>query len=555
MPAKASTRCTTTRAEIRRIARVAFEAARRRKKSASARVCSVDKANVLETSQLWREVVTDEARAFPDVELSHMYVDNCAMQLVRNPKQFDVIVTGNMFGDILSDEASMLTGSIGMLPSASLDERGKGLYEPIHGTAPDIAGKGWRIPLATILSAALMLRYSLGQPQAAERVENAVTRVLRDGLRTADIHTAGTRTRRNPRNGRRSRRRALNYGHVESRHRRVARNGGVGARAAHARGARLRPSRAGVFLDLSGGGQRPGDRQADRGGKDTRLDVAELKKLPVIISCQGGDYTSEIYPKLRQEGWKGYWIDAASALRMNDDAVIILDPLNLELIKDSITTGLKNYIGGNCTVSLMLMGMAGLFQRDEVEWMTSMTYQAASGQGAAAMRDLVAQMATIGEVAPGQLLDDPASAILDIDRGVTESIRARDLPKENIGYPLAGSLLAWIDKDLGNGQSREEWKAQAEANKILGRKKRQRDSHGRDLCAHRRDALPQPGDDAQAAAAAADGRGRGDAGRRARLGEGGAEPAGGNAGRADPGGGDGEADRTGRPPAQAPHGR
>jgi 3-isopropylmalate dehydrogenase len=153
----------------------------------------VDKANVLETSQLWREVVTTEARSFQDVELTHMYVDNCAMQLVRNPKQFDVIVTGNMFGDILSDEASMLTGSIGMLPSASLDERGKGLYEPIHGTAPDIAGKGLANPLATILSAALMLRYSLRQPEAAERVERAVTKVLKSGLRTADIHTAGTR--------------------------------------------------------------------------------------------------------------------------------------------------------------------------------------------------------------------------------------------------------------------------------------------------------------------------------------------------------------------------
>jgi 3-isopropylmalate dehydrogenase len=175
--------------EIRRIARVAFEAARKR----SRRVCSVDKANVLETSQLWREVVTAEARAFPDLELTHMYVDNCAMQLVRNPKQFDVIVTGNMFGDILSDEASMLTGSIGMLPSAALDERGKGLYEPIHGTAPDIAGKDVANPLATILSAALMLRYSLGQPQAAQRIEHAVSKVLRSGLRTADIHTPGTR--------------------------------------------------------------------------------------------------------------------------------------------------------------------------------------------------------------------------------------------------------------------------------------------------------------------------------------------------------------------------
>src|SRR5687767_16000469 len=175
--------------EVRRIARVAFEAARKR----SRRVCSVDKANVLETSQLWREVVSAEARAFPDVELTHMYVDNCAMQLVRNPKQFDVIVTGNMFGDILSDEASMLTGSIGMLPSAALDENGKGLYEPIHGTAPDIAGKGVANPLATILSAAMMLRYSLKDEKSAERIEKAVTKVLRDGLRTADIHTAGTR--------------------------------------------------------------------------------------------------------------------------------------------------------------------------------------------------------------------------------------------------------------------------------------------------------------------------------------------------------------------------
>jgi len=175
--------------EIRRIARVAFDAARKRSK----RVCSVDKANVLETSQLWREVLTAEGKAYPDVELSHMYVDNCAMQLVRNPKQFDVIVTGNMFGDILSDEASMLTGSIGMLPSASLDSRGKGLYEPIHGTAPDIAGKGLANPLATILSAAMMLRYSLAQTQAAERVEKAVTKVLQAGLRTADIHTPGTR--------------------------------------------------------------------------------------------------------------------------------------------------------------------------------------------------------------------------------------------------------------------------------------------------------------------------------------------------------------------------
>ena len=175
--------------EIKRIARVAFDAARKRGR----RVCSVDKANVLETSQLWRDVVSAEGAKYPDVELTHMYVDNCAMQLVRNPKQFDVIVTGNLFGDILSDEASMLTGSIGMLPSAALDEAGKGLYEPIHGSAPDIAGRGVANPLATILSAAMMLGYSLNQAQAASRIEAAVSRVLRDGLRTADIHTAGAR--------------------------------------------------------------------------------------------------------------------------------------------------------------------------------------------------------------------------------------------------------------------------------------------------------------------------------------------------------------------------
>ena len=175
--------------EIERIARVAFELARGRKR----RLCSVDKANVLETTAFWREVVTRVGRDYPDVELSHMYVDNAAMQLVRAPKQFDVIVTGNLFGDILSDQASMLTGSIGMLPSASLDAHGKGLYEPIHGSAPDIAGKGVANPLATILSVAMMLRHSFARADLAERIEKAVGRVLDQGLRTADIASAGTR--------------------------------------------------------------------------------------------------------------------------------------------------------------------------------------------------------------------------------------------------------------------------------------------------------------------------------------------------------------------------
>ena len=223
-----------------------------------------------------------------------------------------------------------------------------------------------------------------------------------------------------------------------------------------------------VFFSTSqAGGKGPAIGKSTEPVKNA-MDIAELKQLPVIVSCQGGDYTSDVYPKLRKQGWKGYWIDAASALRMNDDAVIILDPLNMDLIKDAIKAGTRDYVGGNCTVSLMLMGMAGLFQRDEVEWMTSMTYQAASGAGAAAMRDLVQQMAVMGDRAR-PLLEDPASAILEIDRAVAESMRSSSFPKASTGYPLAGSLLPWIDKDLGNGQSREEWKAQVEANKILGR--------------------------------------------------------------------------------------
>jgi 3-isopropylmalate dehydrogenase len=177
-----------SRPEIERIAHVAFQAAQKRNK----RLTSVDKANVLETSQFWKDIVTEVHKSYPDVELDHMYVDNAAMQLVKAPKKFDVVVTGNMFGDILSDEAAMLTGSIGMLPSASLDANNKGLYEPSHGSAPDIAGKGIANPLATILSAAMMLKFSLNQPAAAARIEAAVESVLAQGLRTADIWSEGT---------------------------------------------------------------------------------------------------------------------------------------------------------------------------------------------------------------------------------------------------------------------------------------------------------------------------------------------------------------------------
>ena len=209
-------------------------------------------------------------------------------------------------------------------------------------------------------------------------------------------------------------------------------------------------------------------------GKDTPAvrnarAVDELAAMDILVSCQGGDYTSEIYPKLRAAGWNGYWIDAAKTLRMNDDAIIILDPVNMPIIKNALSRGIKNFIGGNCTVSCMLMGMHGLFQHDLVEWMTCMTYQAASGGGAQHMRELLTQFGIINaEVGP--LLADPASAILEIDRKVQAKQSDGTLPMEHFGgVPLAGNLIPWIDKDLGNGMSLEEWKGGAETNKILGR--------------------------------------------------------------------------------------
>jgi len=198
-------------------------------------------------------------------------------------------------------------------------------------------------------------------------------------------------------------------------------------------------------------------------------DLAALAACDVLISCQGGDYTKEIYPKLRDAGWNGYWIDAASALRMKDHAVLILDPVNRDVIDRALAAGLKDYVGPNCTVSLMLMAMTGLFRAGLVEWVTSMTYQAASGAGARNMRQMIAQMGHLHHAVAAPLAD-PASTILEIDRGVTAALRSPDLPASEFGgHALAGSLLPWIAEDLGNGQSKEEWKAQAEGNKILGR--------------------------------------------------------------------------------------
>ena len=199
-------------------------------------------------------------------------------------------------------------------------------------------------------------------------------------------------------------------------------------------------------------------------------DIQKLKEMDIIVTCQGGDYTNGIYEKLRKEGFQGYWIDAASALRMKEDAIIVLDPVNLKVIKTALKSGIKTYVGGNCTVSLMLMALSGLFKKNLIEWVTSMTYQAASGAGAKNMTELMQQMSHLS-TSVKDLLGNPASSALDLDKKVTEELRSGRVPTENFGAPLAASLIPWIDKAMDNGQTKEEWKGGAEANKILGTKK------------------------------------------------------------------------------------
>lgn len=223
-----------------------------------------------------------------------------------------------------------------------------------------------------------------------------------------------------------------------------------------------------VFFTTSQAGQTAPDIGRDIPLLQDANDLQQLKTMDAIVSCQGGDYTKQVHAELRNAGWTGYWIDAASALRMADDSVIILDPVNRKVIDNALASGKRDYIGGNCTVSLMMMAMGGLFDHDLIEWASVMTYQAASGGGARHMRELLAGMGSL-HASVAHLLDDPASAILEIDRLVTERLRSSDYPSEQFSVPLAGSLIPWIDAQLDNGQSREEWKAEAEANKILGR--------------------------------------------------------------------------------------
>lgn len=222
-----------------------------------------------------------------------------------------------------------------------------------------------------------------------------------------------------------------------------------------------------IFFTTSQVGQPGPDIGRDVPALKDASSIDELKAMDVIVTCQGGDYTKSVFPKLREAGWQGYWIDAASSLRMADDALIVLDPVNLNVVRDGIANGVKNFVGGNCTVSLMLMALGGLFNKGLVEWTSAMTYQAASGAGAQNMRELIGQMGALHNSA-ASLLADPGSAILEIDRRITDTLRSDGFPTDHFGFPLAGSLLPWIDTELDNGQSREEWKAQAECNKILG---------------------------------------------------------------------------------------
>ncbi|GJJ80034.1 aspartate-semialdehyde dehydrogenase [Pasteurella canis] len=222
-----------------------------------------------------------------------------------------------------------------------------------------------------------------------------------------------------------------------------------------------------VFFTTSQAGQKaPVFAGKEAGELKNAFDINELQKLDIIVTCQGGDYTNEVYPKLRATGWNGYWIDAASALRMEKEAIIVLDPVNQNVISEGLKNGIKTYVGGNCTVSLMLMALGGLFERDLVEWVSVATYQAASGAGAKNMRELLVQMGQLEDSVKADL-DNPASSILDIERQVTAKMRG-DLPIDNFGAPLAGSLIPWIDKLWEDGQTKEEWKGYAETNKILG---------------------------------------------------------------------------------------
>ncbi len=415
-----------------------------------------------------------------------------------------------------------LTGSIGMLPSASLDENHKGLYEPIHGSAPDIAGKGLANPLATILSAAMMLRSfaAAGGAGAAHRARGRCGAARRPahGRPRARRHGGGRHARHGGRGGGGA----------------MMKIGFVGWRGMVGSVLRERMLAAGdhahfdsvFFSGSQAGAPAPVVRGGDAVLRDA-FDLDALARCDAVVSCQGGDYTLDVHPRLRAAGWRGFWIDAASALRMRDEAVIVLDPVNLPVIRAALDRGGRDFIGGNCTVSLMLMALDGLIQADLVEWVTAMTYQAASGAGAQNMRELLAQMGRVHDAVRAAVAD-PAAQILDIDRAVERDAARRRFPDRAFRC-AAGGQPHRVDRQgpgqrpqprgvEGRGRGQPHPRAAADG---PGRRAGRR----RPVRAHRGDALPQPGADDQAAPRRAARRGRGPAGRRQPLGAGHSQPA------------------------------
>jgi hypothetical protein len=478
-------------------------------------VTSVDKANVLETFQFWKDVVTEVHAQYPDVALEHMYVDNAAMQLVKAPKSFDVVVTGNMFGDILSDEAAMLTGSIGMLPSASLDKANKGLYEPSHGSAPDIAGKGVANPLATILSAAMMLRFTLNQPQAADRIESAVKAVLSAGLRTG---TSGAKARR-----RSARARWVMPSLRPSPGKTITTRPSVSDRLApplwtpanepgtqQGSGFNRKGKTEMALVGLVGWRGMVGSVLMDR--MQAEGDFALIE--PVFFSTserrrQGaGDFQAREerdhaagrvrhrraqalrhrhhlpgrrlhhrgLPQAARRRLERPLDRRRQTLRMKDDAVIILDPVNLPVIQNALKKGGRNWIGGNCTVSCMLMGVGALYKAGLVEWMSTQTYQAASGRRRAAHARAAHAVRHAERRGQARCWPTPrAPSSRSTARSSRSSARWPAEETANFGVPLGGSLIPWIDKDLGNGMSgRVEGHGRDQQDPRPGRRLRQR---------------------------------------------------------------------------------
>ena len=424
-------------AEIARIGRVAFDLARKR----SRRVCSVDKANVLEVTQLWRDVMKEVAADYPDVELSHMYVDNAGMQLVRRPKQFDVIVTGNMFGDILSDVAAMLTGSLGMLPSASLGADGRGLYEPVHGSAPDIAGRGISNPLATILSVGMMFRYTFGAIDVAARIDRAVQRVLELGLRTRDIlpeDATGLRVGRHGRDGsggpgcvcgRRQVMRQVNVAVVGA-------TGAVGEAMVEILAERNFPVKE-LHLLASERSEGSVVRFGGRSVRVKRLDQFDFSGVDIGLFSAGASVSADFAPKAAAAGC--VVIDNTSQFRYDDDIPLVVPEVNPHAIAQRHARGI--IANPNCSTIQMVVALKPIFDAVGIERINVATYQSVSGAGAKGIRELAGQTADL--------------------------LNAKPIEPKAFSRQIAFNVIPHIDVFQDNGYTKEEMKMVWETRKIL----------------------------------------------------------------------------------------